>query len=165
MTRRRLAVLGSPIGHSLSPVLHRAAYDLLDLPFDYEAVEVGSGGLPAFVADLDARWRGLSLTMPLKREVLPLVDELSPLARRLGVANTLVVEDDGRRTGHDTDVDGIVRSVAAVRQEAPVAPGGRHATVLGGGATAASALAAVHELGADRADLHLRDVARAATSS
>jgi len=161
VTRRRLAVLGSPIGHSLSPVLHRAAYDLLDLPFDYEAVEVGSGGLPAFVADLDARWRGLSLTMPLKREVLPLVDELSPLARRLGVANTLVVENDGRRTGHNTDVDGIVRSVAAVRQEAPVAPGGLHATVLGGGATAASALAAVHELGADRADLHLRDVARA----
>ncbi|GAB2977806.1 shikimate dehydrogenase [Frigoribacterium salinisoli] len=169
MTRRRLAVLGSPIGHSLSPVLHRTAYDLLDLPFDYEAVEVGSGELPAFVAGLDDRWRGLSLTMPLKREVLPLVDDLSPLARRLGVANTLVVEGDGRRTGHNTDVDGIVRSVAAVRPDGAVAvgqesrgtPGGTRATVLGGGATAASAVAAVHELGADRVDLHLRDVSRA----
>jgi len=173
VTRRRLAVLGSPIGHSLSPVLHRTAYDLLDLPFDYEAVEVGSGELPAFVAGLDDRWRGLSLTMPLKREVLPLVDDLSPLARQLGVANTLVAEGDGRRTGHNTDVDGIVRSVTAVApvvasavavavgQEARGTPGRTRATVLGGGATAASAIAAVHELGASRVDLHLRDVSRA----
>jgi len=165
VTRRRLAVLGSPIRHSLSPVLHRTAYDLLGLPWDYEAVEVRSGELPAFASGLDASWRGLSLTMPLKREVLPLVDELSPLARELGVANTVVVDDDGRRTGHNTDVDGIVRSVVAAGQEARAGLGGAaapaEATVLGGGATAASALAAVHALGARSVAVHLRDVGRA----
>ena len=66
---RRCAVLGDPIEHSLSPVLHRAAYAELGLDWTYDAVRVPAGGLAAFVDDLDADWRGLSLTMPLKREV------------------------------------------------------------------------------------------------
>ena len=73
----RCAVLGSPIAHSLSPVLHRAAYAELGLDWTYDAVEVDEAGLPGFVAGLDASWRGLSLTMPLKRTVLPLLDEVT----------------------------------------------------------------------------------------
>ena len=71
----RLAVLGSPIAHSKSPALHRAAYGALGLDWTYEAVEVRDGALEPFLAGLDASWRGLSLTMPLKREVLPHVPD------------------------------------------------------------------------------------------
>ena len=69
----RCAVLGSPIAHSLSPVLHRAAYAELGLDWSYEAAEVTEAGLPSFLDRLDASWRGLSLTMPLKRAVVPVL--------------------------------------------------------------------------------------------
>ncbi|MDQ1562719.1 MAG: shikimate dehydrogenase, partial [Actinomycetota bacterium] len=69
----RLAVLGSPIAHSLSPALHRAAYDVLGLDWDYEAIEVTTESLRDFVTSRDETWRGLSLTMPLKRDILPLL--------------------------------------------------------------------------------------------
>ncbi|MDQ1555223.1 MAG: shikimate dehydrogenase, partial [Actinomycetota bacterium] len=75
MNRNRLAVLGSPISHSKSPLLHRAAYAALSLDWQYEAVEVTGATLPGFLASRDESWRGLSLTMPLKRDVLPLLDE------------------------------------------------------------------------------------------
>ncbi|MCJ0701473.1 shikimate dehydrogenase [Frigoribacterium faeni] len=154
--RTRLAVLGSPIAHSLSPVLHRAAYDALGLPYGYDRVEVASGALGGFVASLDRSWRGLSLTMPLKREVLPLLDTVSPLARRLGVANTVVLDAGGRRHGHNTDVDGIVRSVALRHDARPTS-----AVVLGGGATAASALSAAWRLGVRSVAVLVRDPRRA----
>ena len=79
---RRCAVVGSPITHSLSPALHRAAYAELGLDWTYDHVEVDSAGLEEFVAGLDESWRGLSLTMPLKRTVVPLLDT----QRRLGAA-------------------------------------------------------------------------------
>lgn len=138
----RAAVLGSPIAHSLSPALHRAAYAALGLDWTYEAIEVTADGLPAFLAGLDAGWAGLSLTMPLKQAVLPLLDTRTRLVEQTGSANTVVLRD-GRREGHNTDVHGIV----AALQEAGV----RHvdrAAVIGAGATAASALAALHDLGA-----------------
>lgn len=107
--RTHLAVLGSPIAHSLSPTLHAAAYDALDLPFTYGRHEVASGGLAAFVAGLGPEWRGLSLTMPLKREVLPLLDRTTPLVDELGVANTVAFRLEGStlvRAGANTDVQG-----------------------------------------------------------
>ena len=88
----RCAVLGRPIAHSLSPAMHRAAYARLELDWTYDACEVGEQDLPAFVAGLDDSWRGLSLTMPLKRAVLPLLDEVSPVASQVGAANTVVLE-------------------------------------------------------------------------
>jgi len=138
----RAAVLGSPVAHSLSPLLHRAAYRALGLDWTYDAVEVDEQGLEAFLASLDDSWAGLSLTMPLKKAVLPLLDEADPLVRTTGSANTVVLRE-GRRTGHNTDVHGIV---AALR-EAGVHRVDR-AAVIGAGATAASALAALHDLGA-----------------
>ena len=155
---RHLAVLGSPIAHSLSPVLQSAAYRLLGLDYEYGLAEVGSGGLQAFLANLDESWIGLSLTMPLKREVIPLLDEASPLVEQLGVANTLVLsrrDDLPYLSGHNTDVDGIVRAIESrqdVRHD--------HAAILGGGATAVSALTAARDLGASRVSLHLRDPAK-----
>jgi len=152
----RAAVLGSPIAHSLSPALHRAAYAALGLTdWTYDASEVLPGGLEAFVGALDGSWAGLSLTMPLKQEVLPLLTSASPLVALTGVANTVVLAD-GKRVGHNTDVHGIV---AALR-EAGVSSAS-HAVVIGGGATAASALAALKELGRPATKVLVRDLARA----
>lgn len=138
----RAAVLGSPITHSLSPALHRAAYAALRLDWTYDAVEVDAEGLPAFLAGLDVDWAGLSLTMPLKQVVLPLLDTVSSHVRRTGSANTVVLVE-GRREGHNTDIHGIV----AAFHEAGVEHVDR-AALIGAGATAASALAALHDLGA-----------------
>ena len=103
----RCAVLGDPIEHSLSPALHRAAYVALGLDWTYDAVRVPSGGLADFLAGLDEEWRGLSLTMPLKREAMPLLTSRDSWADLAGAANTVLLDRDGvaraqhRRTGCD----------------------------------------------------------------
>lgn len=153
--RRRCAVLGSPIAHSLSPALHRAAYDVLGLDWTYEAVEVTAEELPAFVADLDRSWRGLSLTMPLKRAVLRLADRADDWARLAGAANTLVLEQ-GSWAAYNTDVPGAreaLRERTSGMFEAAI--------VLGGGATAASTLLALADLGCRRVVLAVREPRRA----
>ena len=154
--RRRCAVLGSPIGHSLSPALHRAAYAELGLDWEYDAVEVREDSLAAFLDGLDASWRGLSLTMPLKRAVMPLLDEVSPRAEQSGAANTVVL-DGGRRSGHNTDIPGVAAALTE-RYGGPL----DSATVLGGGATATSVLFALADLGCRSATLLVRDPSRAA---
>jgi shikimate dehydrogenase len=148
--RQVAAVLGSPVAHSLSPALHRAAYAALGLDWSYEAVECREADLPAV---LERPWAGLSLTMPLKRAVLPLLDEVSALARAVGGANT-VIFDDGRRLGFNTDVYGIT---AALEEAGIERPGS--AVVIGGGATACSALAALR---LPKVTLVVRDIGRAA---
>jgi shikimate dehydrogenase len=156
---RRLAVLGSPIAHSKSPALHRAAYDRLGLvDWAYERAEVGEGGLRAYVDGLGPEWRGLSLTMPLKPEALELADDAERFARRAGAVNTLLLADDGRRLGFNTDIGGIVRALAdaGVREI-------RHGVLVGGGATAGSALIAMAELGALSVEVCVRDAGRAAS--
>lgn len=152
----RCAVLGSPIAHSLSPVLHRAAYAALGLDWAYDAVEVGEQELAPFLRGLDDTWRGLSLTMPLKRAVVPLLDEMSARAVQARAANTVVLAD-GRRVGHNTDIPG---AVAAVRERTQLVP--ESAVILGGGATATSTLLALTDLGCRSVRLVVRDPARAA---
>ena len=137
-------------------MLHRAAYATLGLDWRYDAHEVDSVGLPGFLDGLDGSWRGLSLTMPLKRVVLPLLDELSETARRAGGANTVVLQD-GRRSGHNTDVPGVSAALRE-RYDGPV----DRALVVGGGATAASALLGLVDLGCREVTLLVRDEARAA---
>jgi shikimate dehydrogenase len=154
----RCAVLGSPIAHSLSPVLHEAAYAELGLRgWVYGRAEVSAGGLASFVDGLDDTWRGLSLTMPLKVEVLELdgVQAVSEAARLTGVANTLLL-DGTRREVHNTDVAGLVWALSRALD-------GRvgTATLLGSGATARSALVALAELGAVRVQVLARDPAKA----
>jgi shikimate-5-dehydrogenase len=144
---RRAAVLGSPIEHSLSPVLHAAAYRVLGLGWSYQAIECDEAQLPAVLAGLDESFIGLSLTMPLKRAVLPLLDDLSDLARAVGAANTVLFEGVGpflRRRGENTDVPGLIAAIRAVR---PTVGSAGAATILGAGGTAAAALAALREFG------------------
>ena len=152
----QLAVLGSPIAHSQSPALHAAAYGVLGLDWQYSAIEVTESALRGFIAGLGSGWRGLSLTMPLKREVLGLLDEVDPVARLTGGANTVLV-DRGRLRGFNTDVYGITRAFQDAGVESL-----RAVRILGGGATAASALVAVHELGATQVKLSVRTPAKAA---
>lgn len=147
---RRLAVLGSPIAHSKSPALHRAAYRTLGLDWEYSAVEVDGSSLAAFIDSRDEAWRGLSLTMPLKQDVIPLLDEVDELVGVTGAANT-VLFDAGRRRGFNTDVGGIVRALGDAGFERM-----RRGALIGGGATAASALAAMAELGANEVRTLLR---------
>jgi shikimate dehydrogenase len=151
---RRLAVLGAPIAHSRSPLLHAAAAEVLGLDWDYGRAEVREADLPAFLAALGPEWLGLSLTMPLKRAVVPLVAAHHPLVDRLRLANTLLLGDEPRL--FNTDVAGV----EAVLRNA----GGPYASavVLGAGATAASALEALRLQGVEQRTVAARDPGRAA---
>jgi len=151
---RRCGVLGDPIAHSLSPVLHSAAYAALGLDgWHYDAHECDEAALAAFVDRLGPEWAGLSLTMPLKRVALEVARDVSPLAAAVGAANTLVLTD-GRRYADNTDVAGVV---AALRG----APRGGRAVVLGAGGTAQATLAALRELGIGDITVLVRSTARA----
>ncbi|MGI3784147.1 MAG: shikimate dehydrogenase, partial [Janthinobacterium lividum] len=154
----RCAVLGSPIAHSLSPVLHEAAYVELGLTgWSYGRAEVRADGLAAFVEGLDETWCGLSLTMPLKVAVLDLpgVELVSDAARLTGVGNTLLLDGAARQV-HNTDVAGLAWALGRALED-----GVGSATVLGSGATARSALVALAELGAQQVQVLARDPARA----
>ncbi|MFF8965539.1 shikimate dehydrogenase [Streptomyces globisporus] len=155
---RRAAVLGSPIVHSLSPVLHRAAYAELGLEhWSYDRFEVDEAALPGFVEGLDASWAGLSLTMPLKRAIIPLLDEVSATAASVEAVNTVVFTEDGRRVGDNTDIPGMV---AALRERGVDKV--ESAAVLGAGATASSALAALAVVCAGPVTAYVRSSERAA---
>ena len=153
----KAAVLGSPIAHSLSPVLHRAAYRALGLDdWSYQAIECDEARLPALLDGCGPGWAGLSLTMPLKRAVLPMLDLTDPLAREVGAANTVVFAA-GERHGHNTDVPGMITALTEAGIAGPLGT----VLIVGGGATACSALAAVHGLGAADVTAAVRDPARA----
>lgn len=156
MAATRAAVLGAPIAHSLSPVLHTAAYRALGLTdWSYEAIECDEARLPGLLASLGPDWAGLSLTMPLKRAVLPLLDHVETLATTVAAANTVILAGR-RRLGFNTDVAGLV----AAMHGAGLTPAG-NVVVLGAGATACSALAALRETGASDITVAVRSRARA----
>ncbi|MEU0037979.1 MULTISPECIES: shikimate dehydrogenase [unclassified Streptomyces] len=155
---RRAAVLGSPIAHSLSPVLHRAAYRELGLDdWSYDRFEVDEETLPGFLEELGGEWAGLSLTMPLKRAVIPLLDGISETAASVEAVNTVVLTDDGRRVGDNTDIPGMV---AALREHGIEQV--ESAAVLGAGATASSALAALARICTGEVVAYVRSAERAA---
>jgi shikimate dehydrogenase len=157
----KAAVLGSPVAHSLSPVLHRAAYRELGLTgWSYQAIECDAARLPGLLAQCGPDWAGLSLTMPLKRVVLPLLDRVEPLAAAVGAVNTVVFAG-GRRDGHNTDVPGMAAALAAGLRGAGRSSLAGPVLILGAGATACSALAAVGEFGCREVTVAARDPARA----
>lgn len=159
LTTHRAAVIGMPVQHSLSPVLHRTAYQDLGLTdWDYSIREVAPAELAPLLDELRApagegepMWAGLSVTMPHKQELVRLADVVDPLAGVVGAANTVVAQRSGRGQAllavFNTDVAGIVGAVREQRPSGVSAPL-RRAVILGSGATACSALAAVTELGA-----------------
>ncbi|MEU4668438.1 shikimate dehydrogenase [Amycolatopsis sp. NPDC023774] len=156
---RKAAVLGKPIEHSLSPVLHRAAFDALGLTgWTYERVETGADELPGFVDGLGPEWVGLSVTMPGKRRALDHAVEVTPRAAAVGAANTLV-RVEGGWLADCTDVDGVTGALRAAGGYTP-SPDDR-AVVLGAGGTAAAAVVGLAALGVASASLVVREPARA----
>lgn len=155
MTPFRLAVWGDPIAHSQSPALHAAAYAVLGVDWEYGRSRVDADGFASELNALDASWRGLSLTMPLKESAFRAADVTDPHATSTGAVNTLLFGD--RLAGFNTDVGGIVDALSehAITQIESV-------RILGAGATAASALVAARELGVERADIRARNPDRAA---
>lgn len=141
--RARLAVLGSPIAHSRSPELHRAAYRVLGLDWAYDRVEVDDAGLAGFLQGLGSEWRGLSLTMPLKRRVAELVPDIDEVARLTRQGNTILLDHGRPVRAFNTDVHGIVAALGGVGVTTV-----DHGIVLGGGATAESSVVALRRLGA-----------------
>lgn len=149
---RRAAVVGSPVTHSLSPVIHRAGYEAAGLSgWVYDAVECGEDEFGRFVAELGPEWAGLSVTMPLKQVALRVADRVASLPAALGAANTLVREADGTWRAENTDAPGIAQAVGA-------GAGRGQVVVLGAGGTARAALGAAAQLGAG----HVTVVARRA---
>lgn len=149
---RRAAVLGRPIAHSLSPVIHNAGYAAAGLVgWSYDAHDCGEAELAGFVAGLGPEWAGLSLTMPLKEVALQVADAVSDRAAALGAANTLVRRSDGTWWAENTDAPGMVDAL----RWAGVEKVGR-VSVLGAGGTARAALAAAAELGAELVTVYAR---------
>ncbi len=155
----RAAVLGHPIAHSLSPVLHRAAYEAAGLDWTYDAIDVDEPDLAGFLAGCGDEWGGLSLTMPLKVEAARLADFIEPQARLVGAINTLVPSGHGayrQWVGANTDIHGIVAAIAEAGCSTAAT-----GVVLGGGATATSAIAALGRLGVTRPVVAVRSRGRA----
>lgn len=133
----KAAVLGSPISHSLSPLLHTLAYSELGIESEYTRIEVKAGELEAFLNSCGPTWSGFSLTMPLKEEVLNFSTTVAPLAARIRSANTLVQSSSQIWTASTTDVSGFTHALSAHGKDAS----GR-VFVIGGGATARAAVSA-----------------------
>lgn len=149
---RRAAVLGKPIAHSLSPVIHNAGYAAAGLTgWSYTAIECAEAELPDLVARLGPEWAGLSVTMPCKEAALAVADVVSPVAAVVGAANTLVRRTDGSWYADNTDVTGMVEVLTA----AGVSPRAE-VTLLGAGGTARAALAAAARLDAARVTIRVR---------
>ena len=153
---RRAAVLGSPVAHSLSPVLHSAAYAALGLDWSYDRVECDEERLPGLVGSLGPEWVGLSVTMPGKRAALAVASSSTERARAVGAANTLVRTASGWHADC-TDIDGVTGALRANG----FAPRAGDAVVLGAGGTACAALAGLVELGISSAVVVVREPARA----
>jgi shikimate dehydrogenase len=147
---RRAAVLGRPVAHSLSPVIHTAGYRAAGLAgWSYTAIECGEAELAGTVGGLGPEWAGLSLTMPLKEVALAVADQVAPLAATLGAANTLVRRADGSWRAENTDAPGIAEAIGDV-------PAGGHLVVLGAGGTARAALGAAARLRAGQVSVVAR---------
>ena len=151
---RHAAVLGRPVAHSLSPVLHNAAYRALGLSWHYSALDCGVEELETALAER-AGWAGFSLTMPLKRAGLEIAADVSERAAIVGATNTLLPHDAGWRADN-TDVDGVLGAIG----ETSMRPSA--VTVLGAGGTAQAVVAAVAELGLGECSVLVRDRSRTA---
>lgn len=147
---RRLAVWGDPIAHSRSPRLHAAAYGVLGLDWEYGRRQVDEAGFESAWRSLDADWRGLSLTMPLKHAAARDAISLDDDARLTGAVNTFLLTGDGPH-GFNTDVGGLARALDEVGVREPEA-----IRVLGAGATATSAVVAAARAGARTVEVRAR---------
>lgn len=153
---RLTALLGSPVAHSISPLMHNEAFQLLDLDYTYLCFEVNEETLPAAVDGLKACGiRGFNLTMPNKNKIVELLDELSPAARLIGAVNT-VVNDDGHLTGYNTDGVGYMQAVKYAGYDIT----GKTITIMGAGGAATAICAQAALDGVEKIHIFARETSR-----
>lgn len=170
MTSNQLAVLGHPIDHSLSPTLHRAAYEALGLDWTYGRADVTESLLDDYIASRDQTWVGLSLTMPLKYRATAIADVVDADTALTGACNTLVFDHEtNQKFGYNTDVAALASVILDASREmaahgVDTGPVPASIAVLGGGATAVSAVAAAAKAGVESVDIFVRDTNRASNA-
>ena len=153
-----LGVIGEPGKKSLSPVFQQAAIDALGLSYVYEAWPTPPEGLATRITGMRAPTvLGANVTIPHKEAVMPLLDEIDSLARRVGAVNT-ILNREGKLSGYNTDVEGFLR---ALRQDAGFDPRGCRAVIAGAGGAARAVVVALVDAGAASATIVARTVARA----
>jgi shikimate dehydrogenase len=152
----KLGIIGYPLKHTLSPLLHARLLQVMGLDGEYTPYEIHPDALPDTIEELAARGiRGLNVTIPHKVAVMPLLDWLSPEAQMIGAVNTVVFENSGEhKQGHNTDILGFVRSLPAnVTERLPES----NILVLGAGGSARAVLAGLIQLGVATITLAVRD--------
>ena len=153
---RLTALLGSPVAHSISPLMHNEAFQLLDLDYTYLCFEVNEETLPAAVDGLKACGiRGFNLTMPNKNKIVELLDELSPAARLIGAVNT-VVNYDGHLTGSNSDGVGLMQGL----KDAGYDITGKTITIMGAGGAATAICAQAALDGVEKIHIFARETSR-----
>ena len=152
-----LALIGNPVGHSLSPAMHNASFAAEGLDYVYVALNVEPDDVPAAVRGAAALgFRGFNVTMPHKRAMIPLMDDLDEAARLSGAVNTVSIEGN-RLVGHNTDGSGLVEAC----KEAGIELSGRNVLLLGAGGAAASIAVAFCDEGVERLHIVNRNVEHA----
>ena len=153
---RLTALLGSPVAHSISPLMHNEAFQLLNLDYTYLCFDVNEETLPAAVDGLKACGiRGFNLTMPNKNQIVKLLDELSPAARLIGAVNT-VVNDKGHLVGYNTDGVGYMQAV----RDAGYDITGKTITIMGAGGAATAICAQAALDGVEKIHVFARETSR-----
>lgn len=153
---RLTALLGSPVAHSISPLMHNEAFRLLGLDYVYLCFDVNENALPAAVEGLKAcNIRGFNLTMPNKNKIVELLDELSPAAKLIGAVNT-VVNENGKLTGYNTDGMGYMQAVKDAGYHIP----GKTITVMGAGGAATAICAQAALDGVEKIHIFARSTSR-----
>jgi shikimate dehydrogenase len=143
----RVGIIGHPLGHSISPAFQQAAFDHLEMDAVYERWATPPEALAARVRGLrQSDYLGANVTIPYKQDVIPLLDEIDPLAARIGAVNT-IVNLDQRLYGYNTDADGFLRSL---REEAGFEPTGKTALIVGAGGAARAVAFALADANIDR---------------
>lgn len=139
-----IILIGDPVAHSRSPAMHNAALAALGIAARYRAVQTTAADLPARIAELrQPQFLGANVTLPHKQAVMPLLDELDPLAARIGAVNTIVRQPDGRLLGTNTDAPGLLADLAA----AEWSPAGQEVVILGASGAARAAAFALADAG------------------
>jgi len=143
--RKSVALIGYPLGHTLSPAMHNAAFKKLGLDYEYLPVEVAPKELAKALKGFRVpRFAGFNVTIPHKEAVIPLLDEITPVAKVIGAVNT-VVNRDGSLVGYNTDGAGFIDSL---KEDAQVDPKGKRIVVLGAGGASRAVSVMLAEAGA-----------------
>ena len=143
--RKRVGIIGYPLGHSVSPAMHNAAFEKLGLEWEYLPFEIKPEDLAEAIKDLrDPKTAGFNVTVPHKEAILPLLDEVTRQAEIIGVVNT-VKNQAGKLIGYNTDGAGFISSL---KEDAKTNPKGKKIVVLGAGGASRAVSSMLAEAGA-----------------